>query len=304
MRLLVFRLSALGDIIHTIPAVVALRQSTEITWVVESAYAELVEIVAGVKTVPVRMKRWGRGLLSSRKEMAAARRAMRGFDASIDFQGLWKSAVLASISAAPVRFGFDRAALREKGAAMFYNRRVGVDQSRHVVEWNLELAQAVGPLSDESPAWTAFSNDRNGALIPYMNRVVLLPGAGRQEKQWPAERFRQVVAYFGERALVVWGPGEDGLANAIGGDVAPPTNLRELSYILENADVVVGGDTGPLHLAAALGTPVVGLYGPTDPRRNGPYGQIASCINHFDTTRSMASIPAGEVIARMEEEMA
>jgi heptosyltransferase I len=304
MRLLVFRLSALGDVIHTIPAVVALRQSADITWVVEAAYAELVEIVAGVRTVPVKMKRWGRGLLSSRKEMAAARRQMRGFDASVDFQGLWKSALLGSIAAAPLRFGFDRAAVREKGAAMFYNRRVPVDQTRHVVEWNLQLAQAVAPMSDESPSWTAFSNDRNGALIPYMNRVVLLPGAGKADKQWPVERFREVAARFGDHALVVWGPGEEALANAIGGETAPPTTLRELSYILENADVVVGGDTGPLHLAAALGTPVVGLYGPTDPRRNGPYGQIDSCINHFDSTRLMASIPASEVIARVEEVMA
>jgi heptosyltransferase I len=263
-----------------------------------------VEIVAGVRTVPVKMKRWGRGLLSSRKEMAAARRHMRGFDASVDFQGLWKSAVLGSIAAAPLRFGFDRAAVREKGAAMFYNRRVPVDQTRHVVEWNLQLAQAVAPMSDESPSWTAFSNDRNGALIPYMNRVVLLPGAGKADKQWPVERFREVAARFGKRALVVWGPGEEALANAIGGETAPPTSLRELSYILENADVVVGGDTGPLHLAAALGTPVIGLYGPTDPRRNGPHGQIDSCINHFDSTRLMASIPASEVIARVEEVMA
>ena len=304
MRLLVFRLSALGDVIHTIPAVVALRESFEITWVVESAYAELVEIVAGVKTVPVRMKRWGRGLFASRKEMAAARRRMRGFDVSVDFQGLWKSAMLGTIAASPVRFGFDREAIREKGAVIFYNRRVPVDRTRHVIEWNLQLAQAVGPMSDESPSWTAFSNDRNGALIPLMNRVVLLPGAGKAEKQWPVERFREVAAHFGDRALVVWGPGEEDLANAIGGEIAPPTSLRELSYILENADAVVGGDTGPLHMAAALGAPVVGLYGPTVPRRNGPYGQIASCINHFESTRSMASIPANEVIARVEEVMA
>jgi heptosyltransferase I len=304
MRLLVFRLSALGDVIHTIPAVVALRDSSEITWVVESAYAELVEIAAGVRTVPVRMKRWGRGLLASRNEMAEARRGMRGFDASVDFQGLWKSALLGSIAAAPLRFGFDRNAMREKGAALFYNRNVAIDQTRHVVEWNLQLAQAVAPLSDESPAWTAFSSDRNGALIPYMNRIVLLPGAGRPEKQWSVERFREVVARFGDQTLVVWGPGEEALANAIGGEVAPATNLRELSYILENASVVIGGDTGPLHLAAALEAPVVGLYGPTDPRRNGPYGQLASCISHFDTTGSMASIPAKEVIARVEEVMA
>ena len=229
---------------------------------------------------------------------------MRGFDASVDFQGLFKSAVLGSIAGAPLRVGFDRDALKEKGAGLFYNRRVAVDRTQHVVDWNLQLARAVAPLSDESPSWTAFGSDRDGALIPYLDRIVLLPGAGKPEKQWPVERFREVVARFKDRTLVVWGPGEQDLANAIGGDIAPPTNLRELAYVLENASVVIGGDTGPLHLAAALGAPVVGLYGPTDPRRNGPYGQVASCINYFDATRSMASIPADEVIARVEEVMA
>jgi heptosyltransferase-1 len=130
--------------------------------------------------------------------------------------------------------------------------------------------------------------------------VVLLPGAGRPEKLWPVERFAEVARAVGDRALAVWGPGEKERAAAIGCRVAPPTNLRELAAILAGAAVVVGGDTGPLHLAAALGTPVVGLYGPTNPRRNGPFGQLDRCVSTFGVSNAMAGIEAGQVTAMTE----
>src|SRR5215210_3890148 len=105
---LVLRLSALGDVIHTIPAVIALREAgAKVSWVVEAPYAEMVEIVAGVRAIPVTMKRWGRHLIASRAEMAAARRALRGHEVSIDFQGLVKSAALGWVSGARIRYGFD-----------------------------------------------------------------------------------------------------------------------------------------------------------------------------------------------------
>jgi heptosyltransferase-1 len=131
--------------------------------------------------------------------------------------------------------------------------------------------------------------------------VVLLPGAGRREKQWPAERFRELVRWAGDRAVAVWGPGEEELARATGARTAPRTNLRQLAGLLRDASVVVGGDTGPLHLAAALGTPVVGLYGPTNPARNGPYGQLQNVVETFSTTKSMKSIELPIVIRKIEE---
>jgi ADP-heptose:LPS heptosyltransferase len=98
-------------------------------------------------------------------------------------------------------------------------------------------------------------------MLGYDNAIVLLPGAGKPNKLWPVERFRELAKRIGPKALAVWGPGERELAEAIGARVAPPTNLRELAGILQNAEVVIGGDTGPLHLADALGTKVIGLYG-------------------------------------------
>ncbi|HEX6178908.1 MAG TPA: lipopolysaccharide heptosyltransferase I [Thermoanaerobaculia bacterium] len=303
MRILILRLSALGDVIHTIPAVSLLKPVADVVWVVEAPYAELVEIVSGVRAIPVRLKRWSRAPLASRHEFHAALGQMRGSDLAIDFQGLMKSSILAWLSRAPVRAGFAQSALREKPSALFTNRKVVIDQAQHVVDWNRQLAEAL--TDNRTPAaerWREFAHDPDGKTSKYAGRIVLLPGAGKPEKLWPVESFRAIVEKYRGRTVVAWGPGEEDLATAIGGDVAPPTNLRELAALLAGASLVVGADTGPLHLAAALGVPVVGLYGPTDPRRNGPYGQIASTVDHYRSgERTMSSIGTAEVIARMEE---
>jgi hypothetical protein len=145
--LLVIRLSAFGDVIHTIPAVVALRDAlpeTEIAWAVEPAYAELVEIVAKVRAIRVSLKQW------SLARIASARRDVRGFDTAIDFQGLIKSSLIARASGATNRYGFARDVIREKPAAWFVNRPVTIDRSSHVVEWNVDLARAAVPALPES----------------------------------------------------------------------------------------------------------------------------------------------------------
>lgn len=294
-RLLVLRLSALGDVIHTLPAVVALKDAAEITWVVEAPYQELVETVGGVRTIPVRMKNWTRSPAAA----VQAIEAMRSVDTSVDFQGLIKSAVLGWLSGARLRYGFDRHAIREKPALLFTNRRVKVDTAKHVIEQNLELAEAVrrqAGLGAVAPAgilaWDAF-----GLPVPGTEgAVVLLPGAGKANKLWPVERFRELARRIGGDVLVVWGPGERELAEGIGARMAPPTNLRELAGILARAKVVIGADTGPLHLAAALGTRVIGLFGPTDPRRNGPYGQLSRCVDRFASAKSMDSISVEDVM--------
>jgi len=293
-RLLVIRLSAFGDVIHTIPAVVALRDAlpqTEIAWAVEPPYAELVELVARVKAIPVSLKRW------SISRIAAATRDVRGFDTAIDFQGLIKSALIARVSGARDRYGFTRDVIREKPAAWFVNRHAAIDRSKHVVEWNVELARTFAPDIVDVPNadFTPFADDASGGLARFINRIVLLPGAGKPGKQWPVERFAELSKRIGSDALVVWGPGEEGLASAIDAEVAPATNFRELAFVLRHAKLVIGADTGPLHLAAALGTPVAGLYGPTDPARNGPYGQLDRVVSSFAASKSMADIDVDAV---------
>ncbi len=295
--LLVIRLSAFGDVIHTIPAVVALRDAlpeTEIAWCVEPAYAELVEIVAKVKTVRVSLKKW------SLSRIAAARRDVRGFETAIDFQGLIKSSLIGFASGARERYGFARDVIREKPASWFVNRPVRIEPGRHVVEWNLELARAFAPAIAGVPVVDFSPFVENGGRDARAPRVVLLPGAGRPEKQWPVDRFAELARRIGSDALVAWGPGEESLARAIGAEVAPATNFRELASLLGNARLVIGADTGPLHLAAALGTPVIGLYGPTNPARNGPYGQLDRVVETFSTTKAMQSISVDDVLRLLQ----
>jgi heptosyltransferase I len=303
VRILVTRLSALGDVIHTIPAVSLLSPVAEVSWVVEAPYAELVEIVAGVAAIPVRLKRWSRSPLASREAAGAAARRMRGFDIAVDFQGLIKSAGVAWLSRAPVRFGFDRDAIREKAALLFTNRHISVDRTLHVVDWNRQLAEAVTDNRMPAPQrWNEYASDPDHKTDRYAGRIVLLPGAGKPNKLWRPQSFRAIVDRYPGRTVVAWGPGERQLAEAIGGDIAPETNLRELAALLGKASVVIGADTGPIHLAAAMGTKVIGLYAPTDPRRNGPYGQIDSTIDHYGSGQhGMDSIRPHEVLGRLEE---
>jgi lipopolysaccharide heptosyltransferase I len=281
---LVLRLSALGDVIHTIPAVIALRDAhpdAGIRWVVEAPYRELVELVAGVEAIPVQMKKRELGL-----------RRMRGADTSIDFQGLIKSAAIGWAARARTRIGFAANAIREKPALLFTNQKVRVDTTRHVVDQNLQLAGVTANHQPPTANWTPFLQPVPGCE----GAIVLLPGAGKPNKLWPMERFQELARRLGPKTLAVWGPGERDRAEAIGARVAPPTNLRELAWILRHARVVIGGDTGPLHLADSLGAPVVGLYGPTDPRRNGPYYQLENVVDHFSTTKLMDSITVSEVM--------
>lgn len=308
--ILILRLSALGDIIHAVPAVNALRDANPevaLGWLVEAPYAELVSLVAPVDVVfTVATKRWRRAKLAyaTRSEIATLGVRLQRFawgQVSIDFQGLLKSAMFALMAGASRRYCFSWRAIREKPARLLGNRPVEVDETKHVVEWNMALAVGAGA----SPGVPRFDlsrlpNDPTGKLSALMapRPVVIFPGAGRPEKLWGAERFRvlagALMREMGRRVLVVWGPGEESFAHEIAGDgaavVAPPTDLRELAFVLRNAGVVVAGDTGPLHVAAAFDTPVVGLFGPTNPARNGPWGQIDRCVESWTSTRSMASI--------------
>ncbi len=285
MKALVVRLSALGDVIHTIPAVVGLRERFDVAWAVEAPYRELVELVAGVRAIPVALKKW------SLRNIREARRAVSGFDVAIDFQGLVKSALLARASGAHHRIGFAKEFVREKPAAWLMNHCRHIDPSRHVVEWNLQLAGIEKAPEVDFGEFTA-----NGQR-PTANEIVILPGAGRRDKLWP--HFQELAKRTDP--LAVWGPGEEKLASATGARLAPPTNLRELARLLRDARLVIGGDTGPLHLAAALGTPVIGLYGPTNPARNGPYGQLGNVVETYSTSKSMAAIAVDDVLRKIDQ---
>jgi heptosyltransferase I len=276
MKMLVVRLGALGDIVHAVPAVAALRRrhaAAQIDWIVDERHRAMVDLVQGLDARigidPSR--RW--------RELPRVIRRLRAeqYDVALDFQGLLKSAILAELSGAARVLGFERHALRERAAAWFYDEHVRIAPGRHVIEKNLQLAAVLG--ADESQV--AFPIDvPSGPSIdgPY---ALLNPGAAWPNKRWPPARFGQIAAWLRERhgmpSLVVWGPQELDLAREVAdassgaARPAPPTRIGDVLALATHARLMVSGDTGPLHLAAAVGTPLVGLYGPTNPRRNGPW---------------------------------
>jgi heptosyltransferase-1 len=283
-RFLVVRLGSLGDIIHTFPAVAALRESfpaARIVWLTHPRWAFLADssrLASEVWTVETRA-------LSSLREVISRLR-QTSWSAAIDYQGLWKSAMLPFFGGVKRRIGFSSATIREFGVPVLYTERVKASKA-HIAEQNGDLSlragakRGVAPVSLQIPEQdqTAVRSQlRAQALDRY---VVLSPGGGWRSKCWPAERFGALCSKLREsqglRCVVNIGPGDDDLAAplvAASGDAAPFVyrgSLGELMALLRNAACVVGGDTGPLHLAAALGTPTVALFGPTDPARNGPY---------------------------------
>jgi len=304
-RIALIKLSSLGDVVHALPVAATLkaaRPAARLAWIVERREAAVLRDHPALdEVIVVDTRRWRRArsprdLLSVVRDIRAARRQLRmhRFDVAIDLQGLIKSGILTAATGAPARIGFDRKWRREPVGGLFTNQHVVPPAARHVVEQYLALLQPLGittpRLEFRLPA-VATAELRldewltTAGLKARQRLVVLNPGAGRADKRWPVPRFAELAARLGHDAgahvVVAWGPGEESAARAIvegagaAGPralLAPPTDLHELIALLRRASVMVAADTGPLHLAAALGTPCVGLYGPTAAARNGPYG--------------------------------
>ncbi len=292
-RYLVVRLTALGDILHTLPAVTALRaahKEARIDWVVERKWAPVLMGSPALNDVIPFDRASALGALS-----CARRLRQKNYLCAIDFQGLYKSSVLAMLSAAPRRIGFDRGWAREGGAALLYTERV-TPTGRHVAELNYSLAEKAGasrPAKPEYPlrvpAGGAASVRARLAERGIRDYVVVGPGGSWRAKCWPAERFGIFCREFEKRsglpAVLIQGPGEESIVEEVCRAAHPvtplvmATTIEELMGLLSHARCVVAVDSGPLHLAASLGAPVVGLYGPTDPARNGPFVPAAVIVS-------------------------
>ena len=281
---LAVRLGSLGDIVHTFPAVAALRESfpaANITWVTHPRWEFLVHssgLASEVWTVETR------ALSSLRQTIQRVRQV--SWDAAIDYQGLWKSAMLPFFGGARRRIGFSSATIREFGVPLLYTDRVNTSKA-HIAQQNGDLSVRAGAQRGTAPVTLQIPQQDQAAVCARLRAqgldryVVLSPGGGWRSKCWPAERFAALCRKLREslnlRCVVNAGPDDEDLAAtlvAASSDAAPVvyrTSLAELMALLRGAACIVSGDTGPLHLAVALGTPAVALFGPTDPARNGPY---------------------------------
>jgi heptosyltransferase-1 len=283
-RFLLVRLGSLGDIVHALPAASSLRDTfpdARIDWLVDRRWMRLLEGNPDISNViPLDRKSAG-GILSVIRKLRGAK-----YDCAVDFQALYKSAIFAYGSGAPRRIGFQSSYARERLASLFYTDRLN-PRGPHKVDHNLTLVEHAGArksklrfplairLEDEELVSSELAAHNLGDFF------ILNPGGGWRSKCWPAERYgelhKKLVERFGWHGVVSYGPGEDDLASRVSGAAGnlPPVGislgLGPLISLLRRAKFVVSADTGPLHLASALGVPVIGLFGPTDPSRNGPY---------------------------------
>ena len=284
-RYLVVRLTALGDILHTLPAVAALRaahRSARIDWVVERKWAPVLEGSPAINEV-IPFER--RSVLGAAACVQRLRR--NDYTCTIDFQGLYKSSIIAALSGARRRIGFERGWAREAGAALLYSERV-TPTGRHVAELNYSLAEVAGASRPTAPEYPLRVPAGGAASVRarllergIREYIVVGPAGSWGAKCWPAERYGEFCREFEKRSslrvVVIHGPGEKSIAEEVCRASAPSrpeiisTTIEELMGLLSHARCLLAADSGPLHLAAALGTPVVGLYGPTDPARNGPF---------------------------------
>ena len=281
------RLSSIGDVVHTLPCLAALHaHQWQAGWVVEPASRPLLTGHPLLTHVAAAPEARGHGI----KQALTTGRELRrqGYDVALDFQGLWKSAAWARLSGAGRVVGFDRPWRREGLSAMLLREKAELDvDAPHVIDKNLALLgtlgiEAVGSREFPLPpaAREAEEMERRLGELDAATFAILNPGGGWASKLWKAERYGEIAEGLrvrGLSSLVTWGPGEEGLADRVvdasrGSAIKCfPTTLLDYVELARRARLVVAADTGPLHLACAVGTPVVGLFGPTDPARNGPF---------------------------------
>lgn len=307
-RILLVRLGALGDIVHGIPVAAALRRafpSARIDWLVSARHREILDLVPAIDRrlvindrpsssagggAPAAARGAARGGTSLLQAIGELRRAR--YDVAIDMQGLIKSAVLARASGASRVVGFAASYVRERLARMAYtdvydpgsrgvHDRAG---TRHIVDINLGLLTPLGvtsttaefPIDHVDSAVARAVAEQTGGRYALLN-----PGAAWPNKRWPPARLGAVARAlrdrYGLRSAVLWGPREEPLAQGVvaasdgAAMLAPQTTIADLVALGRGAALMVSGDTGPTHIAAAVGTPIVSLFGPTRPQRNGPW---------------------------------
>lgn len=310
----------MGDVIHTLPAAQALREAfpqAAIGWLIEERWAELLCVPGAPRRGPrsaqrpladwihtVSLTGWRKSMFTVATLQQIAKvwndvRAAR-YQVAIDLQGAIRSAVLARWSGARMVYG--AAEPRESPASLWYTR-TSIGCGRHVIEQNLSIVEAVAQRKMKVPrvefphdAEAESRIDRRLAEARIGDFAILNPGAGWGAKRWPARRYGRVakaLALEGLRSILNCGPGEDNLARdaeaaSDGAAMAMKCSITELIALTRRAKLFVGGDTGPLHLAAALRVPVAAIFGPTDPARTGPYGSRSIVLRNPESPTTHA----------------
>ena len=304
MRILIVKLGSIGDIIHTLPSLAAIRKAlpdAEISWVAEERSAEILRdnpMIDNLIEVDTQALRGGMVIEEILPNASKQLKGLRQFkfDVAIDFQGLWKSAMIAKLSGARRRWGFARDGLREPSSRILIADMVDTPRHIHVIEKNLMLAEGaltIGVPSHDFEFPIATTDEHKAeadALIAAAGGefAVLNPGGGWVTKLWHAEKFGQLADKLWQEkriiSIVATGPKDLELADKVaaasrvGNLVLAQPSLKGFYELVKRGSVYVGGDTGPTHLAVAAGAPVVGLFGPTEWWRNGSPNPADICV--------------------------
>ena len=329
-RILIVKLGALGDVVHAIPVAAALRRafpSARIDWLVSPKHREILDLVPVID----------RRLVINDSRMLSAIRELRGnrYDVAIDLQGLIKSAVLARLSGATRVIGFTSRYAREGLARWFYTEAhdpggggmYHIDE-QNVVFTNLGILETLG-VQPGPPAFPIDPVDSGVAARVAAEAggryAILNPGAAWPNKRWPPARLaaiaKELRARYALASVVAWGPGEQSLAQQVvdqssgAATLSPQTTVADLVALARGASIYLSGDTGPAHIAAAVGTPIVGIYGPTRPSRNGPWSKDDVTVSRADVcqchhlrqcrlkTMCLEDIQVDEVLAAVERRL-
>ncbi|GAB4389849.1 MAG: lipopolysaccharide heptosyltransferase I [Thermodesulfovibrionales bacterium] len=285
-KVLVVKPSALGDIVHSLPFLAALRRRFKdalIHWVVALPFAGLLEGHPMVDRLWVVNKDLWKRLSRSGETVREIRALLSGlrkerFDLAVDLQGLLRSGVMTGASRAPVRVGFSEA---REGSRLFYTHRVKGGRDVHAVDRYLKVAAFLGCDTTEV-SFPLPSAPEAREIFPELppRYAVIAPGAGKAANRWPEERFGELAARLSIPSVVISGRSDAALAGRVaaasGGkalSLAGRTGIRELIAVIKGAGYFISNDTGPMHIAAALGVPVFAIFGPANPVRTGPYGE-------------------------------
>jgi heptosyltransferase I len=303
-RILIIKLGSIGDVVHTLPALADLKTAfpdSEVDWLVEQKAAVILEGNPQInELIQIDTQRWRRAWnLGSLREMGQiiSKLRAREYDLALDFQGLWKSAAWGYFSGAQRLIGFARGALKEPGCRVFYNTKVDPrPQAVHVIDLYKELLHSLGVESSSHHFDLPNSREDEHYIEQQLasrqinDFLILNPGGGWETKTWAPQHYAllhgKLSKATGLKTVLTGSLGEEQLIEQVRCACAGPppetfpTTLTQFIALAKRARLFVGGDTGPLHLAAACQTPIVGIFGPTDPARNGPFSREDLAVAH------------------------